>query len=200
MNVLIGCESSGVLRDAFAARGHNAWSCDLLPCEGQHIQGDVLQALRQGAWDLVVLHPPCTYLCSSGLHWNGRVEGRAQKTEAALAFALACWNAAAHVPCVALENPIGRLGTAWRKPDQIIQPHWFGEDASKSTCLWLKGLPRLVPTSPVAPRIVNGKLRWANQTDSGQNRLGPSPDRWQKRSKTLQGVADAIADQWGGKV
>lgn len=202
MNVLIGCETSGVLRQAFRDRGHNAWSCDILPAQdgrhGVHIIGDALQVLQTKAWDLVVLHPPCTYLCSSGLHWNGRVPDRRAKTEDALTFALQCWAAAMHIPHVALENPIGCLSSRWRKPDQIIQPHWFGDDASKATCLWLKGLPPLVPTQHVPPRMVGGKPRWSNQTNSGQNKLGPTPDRWRLRSRTYPGVAAAMAEQWGG--
>ena len=197
MKVLVACEYSGRVRDAFLARGHDAISCDLLPTDspGPHYQGDVLELIRREKFDLMIAHPPCTYLCSSGLHWNGRVPGRAEKTEEALEFVRALLFC--DIPKIALENPMGCIGTRIRKSDQIIQPWQFGADASKATCLWLKGLPKLVPTSIVEPRIVNGKKRWGNQTDSGQNRLGPSDDRWKIRSETYLGIAEAMAAQWG---
>ena len=196
MRDLIACEYSGAVRDAFRARGHDAMSCDLLPTDvdGPHYQGDVFDVIGNG-WDLMIAHPPCTYLCSSGLHWNGRVEGRAAKTEDALAFVRALLDAP--IPRIAIENPVGCIGTRIRKADQTIQPHQFGDDASKATCLWLKGLPMLMPTDRVPGRMVNGKARWANQTDSGQNRLAPSADRWKLRSATFPGIAAAMADQWG---
>lgn len=196
MRVLVACEYSGAVRDAFRARDHDAMSCDLLPTDvdGPHYQGDVFDVIGDG-WDLMVAHPPCTYLSSSGLHWNGRVEGRAAKTEDALAFVRALLDAP--IPRIAVENPIGCIGTRIRKADQTIQPHQFGDDASKATCLWLKGLPHLTPTAHVPGRAVNGKPRWANQTDSGQNRLAPSVDRWKLRSATFPGIAAAMADQWG---
>lgn len=197
MKVLVACEYSGRVRDAFLARGHDAISCDLLPTDspGPHYQGDVLELIRREKFDLMVAHPPCTYLCSSGLHWNGRIPGRAEKTEEALEFVRALLFC--DIPRIALENPTGCIGTRIRKSDQTIQPWQFGADASKATCLWLKGLPNLVPTSIVEPRIVNGKKRWGNQTDSGQNRLGPSDDRWKIRSETYLGIAEAMAAQWG---
>ena len=197
MKVLVACEYSGRVRDAFLARGHDAISCDLLPTDspGPHYQGDVLELIRREKFDLLVAHPPCTYLCSSGLHWNGRIPGRAEKTEEALEFVRALLFC--DIPRIALENPTGCIGTRIRKSDQTIQPWQFGADASKATCLWLKGLPNLVPTSIVEPRIVNGKKRWGNQTDSGQNRLGPSDDRWKVRSETYLGIAEAMAAQWG---
>lgn len=201
MRILIACEFSGVVREAFAARGHDAWSCDLLPCEqgGNHIQGDVLSLLEERTWDLMVAHPPCTYLSVSGLHWNKRgrtVDGRprAELTEEALTFVRRLM--AAPIPRIAIENPVGCISTRIRKPSQIIQPYQFGHDASKATCLWLKGLPTLRGTSFVAPRIVAGRPRWANQTDTGQNRLPPTPDRWALRSITYPGIAAAMADQW----
>lgn len=196
MRVLVACEYSGAVRDAFRARGHDAMSCDLLPTDvdGPHYQGDVFDVIGDG-WDLMVAHPPCTYLSSSGLHWNGRVEGRAAKTEDALAFVRALLDAP--IPRIAVENPVGCIGTRIRKADQTIQPHQFGDDASKATCLWLKGLPLLTPTAHVPGREVNGRFRWANQTDSGQNRLAPSADRWKLRSATFPGIAAAMADQWG---
>ena len=196
MRVLIACEYSGTVRDAFRALGHDAMSCDLLPTDrpGPHYQGDVFDVMGQG-WDLMIAHPPCTYLCSSGLHWNKRYPDRAIKTADALAFVQRLMDAP--IARIAIENPIGRIGTAIRKADQIIQPYQFGHDASTQTALWLKGLPKLTPTQLVAPRMVAGKARWANQTDSGQNRLSPSPDRWKLRSTTYQGIADAMAAQWG---
>jgi hypothetical protein len=197
MRVLVACESSGVVREAFRSKGHDAWSCDLLPSEDgslHHIEGDALEVAYGGGWDLMIAHPPCTYLCSSGLHWNKRVEGREARTEAALGFVRMLMGAP--IPRIAIENPVGRIGTAIRPADQYIQPYDFGEDASKRTGLWLKGLPKLVPTQRVAGRMVGGKERWSNQTDSGQNRLGPSEDRWQQRSRTYAGIAMAMAEQW----
>ncbi len=197
MRVLIGCESSGNTRNAFRAAGHDAWSCDLLPADDgspYHFQRDVFDVIAMG-WDLAIFHPPCTYLCSSGLHWNKRVDGRAQQTEDALEFVRKLMNC--DIPAWAIENPIGCISTRIRKPDQTIQPWQFGHDASKATCLWLKGLPLLTPTEIVAPRLVNGKKRWGNQTDSGQNKLPPSVDRWKIRSETYPGVSRAFANQWG---
>lgn len=202
MKVLVACEYSGAVRDAFIARGHDAMSCDLLPTEvpGPHYQGDVRDVMN-GGWDLMVAHPPCTYLSVSGLHWNTRgriVDGRprAELTDEALEFVRLLL--AAPIPMIALENPVGCISTRISKPSQIIQPHQFGHDASKATCLWLKGLPLLRGTMAIAPRIVDGKKRWANQTDSGQNKLPPSDDRWKIRSATYAGIAEAMADQWGG--
>lgn len=201
MRVLVACEFSGVVRDAFRACGHDAWSCDLLPSEtpGPHIQDDVLNMIYPGrhgslhrAFDLLIAHPPCTYLASSGLHWNGRVQGRADKTEESLVFVQALMDAS--IPRIAIENPIGCISTRIRKPDQIVQPWYFGDDASKATCLWLKNLPSLQPRNPLPG---NARTRRANQTLSGQNRLGPSPDRWKLRSITYPGFAAAMAEQWG---
>jgi hypothetical protein len=196
MKVLVACEYSGRVRDAFIRMGHDAMSCDLLPTDspGPHYQGDVFDIIQQG-WDLMIAHPPCTYLSVSGLHWNKRDSARAEKTEQALEFVMRLLSA--DIPRIALENPISCISSRIRKPDQIIQPWQFGHDASKSTCLWLKGLPPLKPTGLVPGRVVGGKARWANQTDSGQNRLGPSEDRWKIRSTTYQGIADAMANQWG---
>ncbi len=196
MKVLVACEYSGTVRNAFIRAGHYALSCDLLPTDspiGDHYQGNVLDILDHG-WDLMIAHPPCTYLCSSGLHWNKRTPGRAQKTEEALEFVQLLLDAP--IPKIAIENPIGCISTRIRKPDQTIQPYQFGDDASKATCLWLQGLPPLRPTKFVEPRIVNGKPRWANQTDSGQNRLPPSADRWKIRSETYVGIAEAMVAQW----
>jgi len=200
MRVLIACESSGTVRDAFKQRGHYAMSCDLLSTEveGNHYQGDIFDILGDG-WDLLIAHPPCTYLCSSGMHWTIRGLRDPKLTEDAIQFAKILMDCG--IPKIAIENPIGVLSSRIRKPEQIIQPYQFGEDASKATCLWLSNLPRLTPTKQIAPRIIvkNGKeyKRWANQTDSGQNKLAPSADRWKERSKTYQGIARAMAEQWG---
>lgn len=195
MNVLVACEYSGTVRDAFIAAGHFAMSCDLLPTDvpGPHYQGDVFDIIDQG-WDLMIAHPPCTYLCSSGLHWNKRRPERAQQTEDALRFVQRLM--AADIMKIAIENPIGCIGTRIRPADQTIQPWQFGHDASKATCLWLKNLPPLRHTQVIEPRVVNGKKRWANQTDSGQNRLPPTADRWKIRSETYNGIALAMAQQW----
>lgn len=170
-------------------------SCDILPTEqpGPHYEGDVRDILGQD-WDMMVAFPPCTYLSASGIHWTRRGLRDPKLTEDALEFVRTLLGAP--VPRIALENPVGIISSAVRKPDQIIHPWQFGHDASKRTCLWLKGLPVLRPTSVIAPRIVNGRKRWGNQTDSGQNRLGPSPDRWKLRSETYLGIAAAMADQW----
>lgn len=198
MKVLIACEYSGAVRDAFRRRGHDAWSVDLLPHDNgpeYHMQGDALDALQSTNWDLLIAHPPCTYLCSSGLHWNKRVAGREDKTLEALEFVNQLMKNAPDKYCI--ENPVGRIGTAIRPADQYVQPYEFGDNASKKTGLWLNGLPPLKPTQYVEPRMVNGKRRWANQTDSGQNRLPPSADRWKQRSNTYHGIAEAMAEQWG---
>jgi hypothetical protein len=197
VKILIACETSARVRDEFRARGHEAVSCDLLPTKvpGPHIQGNVLEHLDDG-WDMMIAHPPCPYLCSSGLHWNHRRPGRAEETEKALVFVRTLMNA--NIEKIAIENPIGCISTRIRKPSQIVQPYHFGDDASKATCFWLKNLPPLLPdAAPIAPRMVNGKPRWANQTDGGQNRLGPSPTRWAARSITYPGIARAMAKQWG---
>lgn len=195
MKVLVACEFSGTVRDAFAARGHDAWSCDLLPTRqpGQHIQGDVLDVLDAG-WDLMVAHPPCTFLNGAGMHWTTRGKRDPADTDSALAFVRTLL--AAPIKRIALENPVGVISTRICKPTQIVQPYQHGDDASKRTCLWLQNLPPLRPTQFVEPRMVDGKPRWANQTDSGQNRLAPSDDRWALRSITYPGIAAAMAAQW----
>jgi hypothetical protein len=197
MKILIACEYSGTVRDAFAAKGHYALSCDLLPTDalGQHYEGDVFDIINDG-WDMMIAHPPCTYLSVSGMHWTARGLRDPQLTEDALEFVRRLM--AAPIPRIAVENPISVISSRIRKPDQIINPWQFGHDASKRTCLWLKDLPLLTPTKIIEPRILNGKKRWANQTDSGQNRLPPSEDRWKIRSETYEGIAQAMADQWGG--
>ena len=195
MRVLIACEYSGTVRDAFIARGHDAMSCDLLPTDapGPHYQGDVRDILGDG-WDLMIAHPPCTYLSVSGMHWTTRGLRDPKLTEDALEFVQLLMDAP--IPRIALENPVSIISSRIRKPDQIVHPWQFGHDASKRTCLWLKNLPPLVPTD-ILPG--DAKTRRANQTPSGQNRLGPSPDRWKIRSATYQGIADAMANQWENK-
>jgi hypothetical protein len=197
VKVLVACEYSGRVRDAFRSLGHDAMSCDLLPSDvgGPHYQGDVTDLLGDG-WDLMVAHPPCTYLSVSGMHWTSRGLRDPQLTEDAIAFV--CLLMSAPISRIAVENPVSVISSRIRKPDQVIQPHQFGHDASKTTCLWLKGLPLLTPTVQIQPRIVDGRKRWGNQTDSGQNRLPPSHDRWKIRSATFTGIATAMAEQWGG--
>ena len=199
MRVLIACEYSGIVRDAFIRMGHDAISCDILATEkpGPHHQGRLEDFIGNGSeWDLIIAHPPCTYLSSSGLHWNKNNPERRQKTEFALTFVKMIMNR--NCSKIAIENPVGCIGTRIRKADQYIHPYEFGHDASKKTGLWLKGLPLLKPTKHIEPRIINDKPRWGNQTDSGQNKLGPSEDRAKIRSMTYQGWADAMAEQWGG--
>ena len=210
MRVLIGCERWGVVRQAFRSAGHDAWSCDLAPANDgspHHLQCDVLSVLDR-EWDIGIFHPDCTYLTNSAA-WAygdgpyhqkvkpGTLVGanRRQARSAALRFTLRLWNAP--IPRVAIENPVGCLSSSsMGKPAQIIQPYWFGDNASKATCLWLRGLPCLKPTGPVEPRWVNERPRWANQTDSGQNRLSPSPERAMLRAATYPGIAAAMAAQW----
>ena len=194
MRVLVACEFSGVVRDAFMARGHDAVSCDLSPTRrpGPHIQDDVLFHLNDG-WDLMVAHPPCTYLTISGNKWmkpeyESRFPGRAQKRLDAAAFFMALYNAP--IPRIAEENPIGVMSTLFRRPDQVIQPWQFGHPETKATCLWLKGLPKLHPTKIVP-------LPLAEKDRMRLHYLPRTPDRALIRSITFQGVADAMAEQWG---
>ena len=190
MRVLVACEFSGVVREAFRARGHDAWSCDFLASEipGQHLQCDVRDILDDG-WDLMIAHPPCTDLSVSGARYFA-----VKEKEQAEALDLVRTLLYAPIPRIALENPISVISSRIKRPHQIIQPWMFGHPESKSTCLWLKNLPWLKPTNVLEYREV-----WANQTPSGQNRLAPSPDRWKLRSATYQGIADAMAAQWGGR-
>jgi hypothetical protein len=184
MRVLVACEYSGTVRDAFRRAGHDAMSCDLLPTEapGPHYQGDVRDVLDDG-WDLMVAHPPCTYLSVSGMHWTTRGLRDPQLTEDALTFVRLLLEAP--VPRIALENPVSIISSRIRKPDQIVQPWMFGHGETKATCLWLKNLPVLQPSN-----IVDGR-------ESRIHRMPPSPTKWKERSKTYQGIADAMADQWG---
>lgn len=194
MRVLVACEFSGVVREAFTQLGHDAWSCDLLPTvkPGKHYQGDVQEILADG-WDLMIAHPPCTYLSAAGLHWNNRIQGRSDLSEEALAFVKVLLDAP--IDKIALENPVGLISTRIRKPDQIINPYQFGHPQRKKTCLWLKNLPKLQPTCEVEPeegvRDSNGKMRYFT------DRHGKTRDRWMKRSITFQGIAEAMAQQWG---
>lgn len=220
MRVLIACEYSGRVRDAFLRAGHDAMSCDLLPTDspGPHYQGDVRDIIG-GGWDLMIAHPPCTYLSVSGMHWTARGLRDPKLTEDALGFVRLLMDAP--IRRIAIENPISVISSRIRKPDQIIQPWQFGHDASKATCLWLQSLPLLVPTKIIEPRYVccgmelpdgvgkhgcpnccgdkTARPRWGNQTASGQNKLPPTADRWKIRSATYEGIAQAMADQWGSQ-
>lgn len=182
MSVLIACEFSGIVRDAFRKRGHHAVSCDFLPSErpGPHLVGNVLDWLGDG-WDLMIAHPPCTYLAVSGARWW---KGREREQAEALDFVRLLLDAP--IPRIALENPVGKISTAIRPPDQYIHPWQFGHGETKATGLWLKGLPLLTPT-----RIVSGR-------HGRVHREPPGPNRWKARSRTYQGIADAMAKQWGG--
>lgn len=184
MRVLIACEYSGRVREAFRALGHDAWSCDLFSSEDgsqHHIQGSVLPLLS-GGWDLMIAHPPCTHLSVSGArHFAAkRADGRQQE---AIDFFMALTRAP--IERIAIENPVCIMSSVWRKPDQIIQPWQFGHGETKATCLWLKGLPKLIPTN-----IVEGR-------SDRIHKMPPSPDRWKERSRTYEGIATAMAQQWG---
>ncbi len=206
MKVLVACEFSGAVRDAFIAKGHDAWSCDILPseCNGKHIQADIGfvlplksdasyrpefrecwldylgEACLAAKWDLLIAFPPCTHLCVSGARWF-------KDKQAAQRAAIEFFRMLADAPIerVAVENPIGIMSTHYRKPDQIIQPWQFGHGETKATCLWLKGLPKLTPTN-----IVDGR-------EARIHKMPPGPDRWKERSRTYSGIALAMADQWG---
>ena len=196
MRILVACEFSGIVREAFAKRGHDAWSCDLLPTEipGQHIQGDVIEILDDG-WDLMIAHPPCTHLAVAGAVWwkQKQIDGVQQE---AIEFFMKLINSKVNKICV--ENPPGIISSCWRKPDQYIQPYMFGECAQKKLGLWLKNLPQLVPTKIVDRGDIyitkSGKSRGGAWT----MKLPPSEDRWKIRSRTFRGIADAMAEQWGG--
>jgi hypothetical protein len=201
MRVLVACEFSGTVRDAFAARGHDAWSCDLLSTErpGNHIQDDVLKHLE--GWDLMIAHPPCTYLTCAGNKWFGekyrdRFPDRLRQMEEGAAFFMRF--ATTNIPKVAIENPIGRMSSIWRKADQIIQPYQFGHSVRKATCLWLTGLPPLVATNYVSYQLdhfPSGKRQSRWHTETGH--IKDAVDRSKARSRTLPGVAAAMAAQWG---
>lgn len=201
MTVLVACEFSGVVRNAFREMGHSAWSCDLLPAEDDsfyHLQRDVLSVLHGCAapdhgflrWDLMIAHPPCTHLAVSGSRWFAR-----KRTEQTHALAFVQMLMDAPIPRICIENPVSIISSRIRKPDQIIQPWQFGHGETKATCLWLKNLPKLRPTSFDAPLL-------GHQATEGRvprvHRLSPSPTRWKERSRTYAGIAAAMADQWGG--
>jgi site-specific DNA-cytosine methylase len=190
MRVLIACEYSGAVRDAFINNGHDAMSCDLLPTDvpGNHYHGDVFDVINDG-WDLMIAHPPCTHLAVSGARWfKDKVKEQAESLE----FVRRLMDAP--IDKIVIENPISIISSRIRKPEQIIQPWMFGHPEAKATCLWLKGLPTLSATDVLTKPECG---YWSNQTPSGQNKLGPSKDRWKERSKTYQGIADAMANQWG---
>ncbi len=182
MRVLVACEFSGIVREAFRARGHDAWSCDLLPTEQgeHHYQADVRDVISGQHWDLLIAHPPCTHLAVSGARW---FKDKQMEQRWALEFVVLLLSA--NVPRIALENPISIISSHIRKPDQIIQPWMFGHGETKATCLWLKGLPKLVPTNIVDGRVARVHLE------------PPGPDRWKNRSRTFPGIAAAMAAQWG---
>ncbi len=196
MRVLVACEYSGTVRDAFSRWGHDAWSCDVLPTDvpGKHYQGDVTDILNDG-WDLLIGHPPCTYMTNSGVAWLHRDPTRWAKLDAAAAFFLTLWNAP--IPRIALENPVmhkyakERIGGISQA--QTVQPWMFGHPEQKATCLWLKNLPRLDETHNVKAEM----MRLPVNERQRLHYLPPSPDRWKLRSKTYQGLADAMAHQWG---
>lgn len=184
MRVLVACEYSATVRDAFRAKGHDAWSCDLLPTEGDpqwHHEGDVFDILND-SWDLMIAHPPCTHLAVSGARW---FKDKLVEQAEALEFVRRLLDAP--VEKIALENPISIISSRIRKPTQIIQPWQFGHGETKATCLWLKNLPPLTPT-----KIVDGR-------EARVHKMAPGPDRWKERSRTYQGIADAMADQWGAE-
>lgn len=184
MRVLVACEYSGTVRDAFSALGHDAWSCDLLPTDspGNHHQGDVADIINDG-WDLMIAHPPCTHLSISGSRWfKEKAKEQAEALEF-VRFLMAC-----KIPAWAIENPISIISTQIRQPDQYIHPWQFGHGETKKTCLWLKNLPPLMPSL-----VVSGR-------ENRIHKMSPSPDRWKERSKTYSGIAAAMADQWGSSV
>lgn len=182
--MLVACEFSGVVRDAFLGLGHNAWSCDLLPTErgGQHFQCDV-RGLKLDGIDLLIAHPPCTHLAVSGARW---FKDKLKEQGESLEFVR--WLMDAPVPKICIENPVSIISSRIRKPDQIVQPWMFGHGETKATCLWLKGLPKLQPTNVVAGR------------EARVHKMPPGPNRWKERSVTYRGIAEAMASQWGGCV
>ena len=200
MKVLIACEFSGTVREAFAAKGHDAWSCDILETEkpGQHYQLDAIDiAYAGGPWDLMIAHPPCTFLTVAANKWMKpeyaeKYPNRHKDRESAIKFFMDLMNAPIERICI--ENPIGIMSSHYRKPDQVVQPWMFGHGETKATCLWLKGLRPLIPTH------IDGDA-FAKQTPEGReqrlHKLPPSPNRWKERSRTYQGIADVMADAWG---
>ncbi len=182
MKVLVACEFSGTVREAFRRKGHDAYSCDILPCElgpDYHYECDVFEVIKDQDWDLMIAHPPCTHLAVSGARWW---KDKKDEQEEAISFVIRLMTC--DIPKIAIENPIGILSTVICKPTQIIQPWMFGHGETKATCLWLKGLPPLVPTD-----IVEGR-------EPRIHKMPPGPNRWKERSRTYQGIAEAMAEQW----
>ena len=202
MNVLIGCEESGVVRDAFRKLGHDAYSCDLLPCSGDptyHLQMDVFEAIKLKQWDLAIFHPPCTYLTLTGNKWmkpefKERFPNREQQRKDAIQFFIDLSNV--DIPKIAIENPVGVISTAWRKADQYVHPYHFGDPHSKKTGLWLKNLPKLVPTDIVEPQFYIYKNGGRDPIWHVETMKLPPAERSKARSKTFQGLADQMAAQW----
>lgn len=203
MKVLVACERSGIVRDAFLNKGHDAWSCDLLPSESpnkQHFEADITKVLAQTShhWNLLIAFPPCNHLCISGARW---FKGKQKLQDEALQFIKFLMNAPINKICI--ENPVGVISSKIKKPTQIIEPWQFGHEETKKTCLWLKNLPRLIPTKimGIEPQrklilTVENARRDKNLTASGQNKLGPSNNRAYLRAKTYTGIAEAMAEQW----
>lgn len=189
LKVLVACEYSGIVRDAFTKLGHIAWSCDLLPSEkpGNHIEGDVFLQTDLNYFDLLIAHPPCTHLTVAGARW---FKNRQVEQKEAIDFFMKFINCG--VKHIAVENPISIMSTRYRKPDQIVQPWWFGHPETKSTCLWLKNLPKLVPTNDVREKMLKLPLKERTRV----HYASPGPNRWKERSRTLVGIANAFADQW----
>lgn len=197
MRVLVACEYSATVRDAFRARGHDAWSCDILQSEGDprwHIVGDALEVAYEGWWDLMIAHPPCTYLSRAGARW-WKDEERQKKADKAAEFVYNLWNTP--IKRIAIENPIGQLNTRWRYPDQTVQPYQYGHPFSKATCFWLKNLPLLQPTNrlnewtPLLPSNTGAGRRAGQKSSTGVVHNA------KEAARTFQGIADAMADQWG---
>lgn len=198
MKILIACEFSATVRDAFRARGHDAWSCDILPSDGNprwHIQGDVLDLLSDytgrhtcDSWELMIAHPPCTHLAVSGSRWFAK-----KRREQVAAFEFFMRLALAPIPRIALEQPVSVISSRWRRPDQVVQPWMFGHPENKATCLFLKNLPLLEPTERVRWKVNRRPVHLANRI----HHMPPGPERARERSRTFQGIADAMASQWG---
>lgn len=203
MKVLVGCEESGVVRDAFRKLGHDAWSCDILPCSGDptyHLQMDVFEAIKLKQWDLAIFHPPCTYLTTTGNKWmkpefKERFPDREQQRKDAIKFFIDLYNV--DIPMIAIENPVGVMSSEFRKPDQYVHPYYFGDPHSKKTGLWLKNLPLLVPTNIVEPQFYIYKNGGKDPIWHVETMKLPPDERSRVRSKTFKGLADAMANQWG---
>lgn len=202
MRVLVGCEESQAVCIAFRELGHEAFSCDIQDCSGGHpewhIKGDVLDAIRGGQWDLGIFFPPCTFLSGAGLHWLKKIPERQAQLNEAKKFFLKIWNSS--IDKIVIENPVGHMNTNWRKPSQIIEPYYFGDDAKKRTCLWLKNLPRLNGLVEVAKNKQSFMPKPTYIDKNGKNRYFTDSLGWDQkveRSKTFPGIAKAMAEQWG---